>query len=96
MKYISIQNLVKTINEGVNVNLLLELKGIISTEIKIESVKIFLNENEMVFQSLKHNNVNVKLNIHQIVRIRQINKDKYSIDFDELQKIGIKLKRKDW
>ena len=96
MEYISAQNFVKTINEGVNVNLLLELKGIISTEIMIENVKVFWNENEMMFKSLKDNNVNVKLNIHQIVRIKQINKDKYSIDFDEIQKIGIKLKWKDW
>lgn len=91
MKYISVEKFMKDINDGISINLLMKLKGLISTEIKIDKAKVYLNENEIVFKSLEDNNVYVELNIHQIVRIRNINKDRYSIDFDELQEIEIRI-----
>ena len=74
-----------------NKNVLLELNGIITTNIVIKNAKIKTTENEIIF--FNNNEEKISINIHQILKIEKLENEKIKIELDQLQNIEISLNK---
>lgn len=86
MDNITIDELMDNLNSK---NIELYCKGIITTNIKIKKIKIIKTEDYLEFYSNNTKDENVKINLHQIMKIIKISSNIYNIQFDGLQTINI-------
>lgn len=65
-------------------NMILDLEGIISGIIEIESLKITRKKRYLFLN-------NIGLNLNQLMRISMVNKNEILLEFDQLQNVKIKI-----
>lgn len=85
------EELIKYLENQSNKNVLLELKGIVETEIWMEETKISNIERYLILQSRKIKEQKIILNLHQLMKITKMERDIILLKFDSLQEIKIKL-----
>ena len=86
-----VENFIKFIKEQENNNITLELKGIIETTIKIKKTDIQELDKYLTIKSKEDVNQNIKLNLHQLMKINVVDENEILLEFDQLQTIKIKL-----
>ena len=87
--------LLKYLNNQENKTVILNLEGIITLKIEIKNVIVNYNEDYILLENKKESSSNIKLNLHQLMKIsKQINKEICNIilEFDQLQKVIINVK----
>lgn len=86
-----VENFIKFIKEQENNNITLELKGIIETTIKIKKIDIQELDKYLTIKSKEDANQNIKLNLHQLMKINVVDENEILLEFDQLQTIKIIL-----
>lgn len=87
----STEEFIKYLEKHTNKNVVLELKGIIETKIKIENIEIKNIEKFLTLQSEKIKEQKVVLNLHQLMKITMLEQNTILLKFDQLQTVKIKL-----
>ena len=87
----STEEFIKYLEKHTNKNVVLELKGIIETKIKIENIEIKNIEKFLTLQSEKIKEQKVVLNLHQLMKITMLEQNTILLEFDQLQTVKIKL-----
>lgn len=87
----STEEFIKYLEKHTNKNVVLELKGIIETKIKIENIEIKNIEKFLTLQSEKIKDQKVVLNLHQLMKITMLEQNTILLEFDQLQTVKIKL-----
>lgn len=87
----STEEFMKYLEKQTNKNVVLELKGIIETKIKIEDIEIKNIEKFLTLQSKKIKEQKVVLNLHQLMKITMLEQNTILFEFDQLQTVKIKL-----
>ena len=87
----STEEFIKYLEKHTNKNVVLELKGIIETKIKIENIEIKNIEKFLTLQSEKIKEQKVVLNLHQLMKITMLEENTILLKFDQLQTVKIKL-----
>lgn len=82
---------IKYLEKQVNKNAILELKGIIETQIKIEEIEINNIEKYLILKSKKIKEQKVVLNLHQLMKITMLEENAILLEFDPLQTVKIQL-----
>ena len=94
MKKITVKELEKTLAENKNSKIKIFLEGIINYNLEIDNAKIINEPNYISICDFKDRKQAIKFNIHQIMKIEQIDKEKFKINFDLLQTAQLKIQEK--
>lgn len=86
-----VDKFIEFLKEQENKNIVLELDGIIETTIKINQIEIEETEKFLTIKSKEDVKQNIKINLHQLMRINALNKNEILLEFDQLQTIKIIL-----
>lgn len=86
-----IDEVIKYLKEQESKNIVLELDGIIETTIKINQIEIEETEKFLTIKSKEDAKQNIKINLHQLMKINTLNKKEILLEFDQLQTIKIIL-----
>lgn len=86
-----IEEFIEYLNNQKNKDIILELKGIIETTIKIKHIEIEEMDKYLTIKSEENKEQKIKINLHQLMKIDKINEDEFLLEFDQLQTIKIKL-----
>lgn len=85
------EEFIKYLENQTNKNVVLELKGIIETEINIGKTEINNIEKYLTLQSKERKEQKVILNLHQLMKITRLEENTILLEFDPLQTVKIKL-----
>lgn len=85
------EEFIKYLEKETNKNAVLELKGIIETEIEIDEIEIKNIEKYLIVQSKKIKEQKIILNLHQLMKITKLEADTILLEFDLLQTVKIRL-----
>lgn len=85
------EEFIKYLEKETNKNAVLELKGIIETEIEIEEIEIKNIEKYLIVQNKKIKEQKIILNLHQLMKITKLEADTILLEFDPLQTVKIRL-----
>lgn len=77
------EELIKFLEENTGKKIRLKMKGIITTTIQIEKMKVKYEDSYLCFSS------EVKLNLHQLIKISKIKENEILLEFDQLQNVTI-------
>lgn len=91
MNRITIDKFIDSFNNLEDKSVQLFCEGIITTNIKIEQAIILKSEDYLEFYNNEKQCENVKINIHQIMKIDRVSNNSYLIKFDGLQTVKISL-----
>ena len=86
-----VDKFIEFLKEQENKNIVLELDGIIETTIKINQIEIEETEKFLTIKNKEDVKQNIKINLHQLMRINALNKNEILLEFDQLQTIKIIL-----
>lgn len=87
----STEEFIKYLEKQMNKNAVLELKGIIETEVEIEEIGIKSMEKFLILQNKNIKKQKVILNLHQLMKITKLEENTILLEFDQLQTVTIKL-----
>lgn len=85
------EEFIKYLENQTNKNVVLELKGIIETEINIGKTEINNIEKYLTLQNKERKEQKVILNLHQLMKITKLEENTILLEFDPLQTVKIKL-----
>lgn len=85
------EEFIKYLENQTNKNVVLELKGIIETEINIGKTEINNIEKYLTLQNKERKEQKVILNLHQLMKITRLEENTILLEFDPLQTVKIKL-----
>ena len=71
---------------------ILELKGIINTKLKIKEMQIKFEKGYLTLLSKESEFQEIKLNLHQLIRVKKLEENKILLEFDQLQSVTIEIK----
>lgn len=94
MKKITAKELEKKLEENKNSKIKILLEGTINYDLEIDNAKIVNEHNYISICNFEDRTQTIKFNIHQIMKIEQIDKEKFQINFDLLQIAQLKIQEK--
>lgn len=94
MKKITAKELEKNLEENKNSKIKILLEGIINYNLEIDNAKIINEHNYISICNFEDRTQTIKFNIHQIMKIEQIDNEKFQINFDLLQIAQLKIVEK--
>ena len=83
----TIDEMIKFLQQQEGKNILLILQGIIITEIQVQQMKIKRQKNQLFFISKDNNKIGI--NLSQLMKITRKNENECFLEFDPLQNILI-------
>ena len=94
MKKITAIELEKNLEENKHSKIKILLEGIINYNLEIDNAKIINEHNYISICNFEDRTQTIKFNIHQIMKIEQIDNEKFQINFDLLQIAQLKIVEK--
>lgn len=88
----SLEELIIYLKNNENKKVILQLQGIISTNIEIKECKFKFDNMYLTIENTKNQNERIILNLHQLMRFNVINQNKILLEFEQLQNITINIK----
>ena len=86
-----IDEFLRYLKEQEDKDIMLQLEGIIETTIMINKIEIQELDKYLTIKSKEDRKQNIKINLHQLMRINALNKNEILLEFDQLQTIKIIL-----
>lgn len=86
-----VEEFIQYLKGHINKNIVLELKGIIETTIKINQIIVKDINRHLIIQSQNSLNKKIKINLHQLMKIKNLNEKEFLLEFDQLQNINIRI-----
>ncbi len=86
---ISIDQLIKLFEEHKGQKTIIEINGIISTKIIIEKINAQIEDGYIIIEEVEDKEQKIKLNMHQLMKVIEMEKDVVLLEFDQLQNVKI-------